>query len=620
MKMSTGGVVRITAGVMVFIHLGLILYGATKHSPSLDEVGHLAAGVSHWRSGCFTLYCVNPPLVRLIATAPVVCMETRNEWEERAILSGNRPEFNCGARLIEMHGSRAFSFFTIARWACAPFSCLGAYICFRWARDLYGPAAGLMSVVLWCFSPNILAHAQMITPDLGATALGVLTCYMFWRWLRARSWEGAYAAGLTLGLAQLCKTTFILLYALWPAVWLWWCLSRTGNGVREVKQLVMMLALSLFVINLGYGFEGTLLPLKSYRFLSRALSGHNATAAPGPSTQNRFADIAVGRLPVPLPANYVLGIDHQKRDFEIGLRSYLGGRWKHRGWWYYYLYALAVKVPLGTWGILGLGLVVTSASMLRNHARLDVLTLLGPPLLIVVFVSSQTGFNHHLRYVLPAFPFAFIFCGAAAHDVIRRGTGLKVLAGGALAWSVLSSLCCYPHCLSYFNELAGGPIHGHNHLVDSNIDWGQDILYLKDWVDLHPEASPLRLACFSMFDPTAAGVNFTAPNPLRASFDGRKLIPEDELGPSPGWYAVSVSVLRGLEFPLYDGRGGRISSGDGAFTYFQHFEPVARAGYSIYIYHITLDEANRVRRGLGLPELLGDLPAGGASEREDTLP
>jgi hypothetical protein len=63
-----------------------------------------------------------------------------------------------------------------------------------------------------------------------------------------------------------------------------------------------------------------------------------------------------------------------------------------------------------------------------------------------------------------------------------------------LLWSIASSLGVYPHSLSYFNELVGGPANGHAHLLDSNIDWGQDLLLLKEWLDAHPEASPLGLA------------------------------------------------------------------------------------------------------------------------------
>src|SRR5205814_5761106 len=102
------------------------------------------------------------------------------------------------------------------------------------------------------------------------------------------------------------------------------------------------------------------------------------------------------------------GIDVQRLEFERGIASYLRGEWRVGGWWYYYLYAMAVKEPLGTWVLLLLSVVV--AVCCRRYAAPlgDELILLAPAVSVVVLVSSQTGFNHHLRYVLPAFPFLFI--------------------------------------------------------------------------------------------------------------------------------------------------------------------------------------------------------------------
>src|SRR5439155_22186730 len=65
-----------------------------------------------------------------------------------------------------------------------------------------------------------------------------------------------------------------------------------------------------------------------------------------------------------------------------------------------------------------------------------------------------------------------------------------------LAASIASSLAVFPHSLSYFNELAGGPENGPAHLLDANIDWGQDLLELKRWSDAHPAARPFHLAYF----------------------------------------------------------------------------------------------------------------------------
>ena len=115
--------------------------------------------------------------------------------------------------------SKSFWLFTIARWACIPFSVLGGYVCFRWAHELYGRNAGLVALVLWCFCPNILGHGQLITPDVSATALGVLAGYLFWRWLKQPAWSTALAAGLALGLVELTKFTFVVLFPLWPLLW-----------------------------------------------------------------------------------------------------------------------------------------------------------------------------------------------------------------------------------------------------------------------------------------------------------------------------------------------------------------------------------------------------------------
>jgi hypothetical protein len=152
--------------------------------------------------------------------------------------------------------------------------------------------------------------------------------------------------------------------------------------------------------------------------------------------------------------------------------------------------------------------------------------------------------------------------------------------------------------------------------LDSNIDWGQDLLYLKKWLDKHPDAKLAGLAYYGSYPAALAGIPETphplaGPGPERAASDSSETdctagasVPHgsnctaeggcatQQLGPKPGWYALSVNYL-------YD-RSRQ-------YRYFlDHFTPVASAGYSIYIYHITLDEANQVRRELGLPELTAE--------------
>ncbi|MBN1908518.1 MAG: glycosyltransferase family 39 protein [Pirellulales bacterium] len=515
----------------------------------------------------------------------------------------------------------------VARWACLPFSVFGAWICLRWAQFLFGNTAGLTALAFWCFSPHILGHGATIMPDVPAAALGVAAVYCFWRWLKQPGWFEVLVAGTGLGLAELCKFTLLIFYPLLPVLWIVYRLPEWRRGtiarrgwLRQSGMMAAMLLLSVYIINCGYLFEGSLTPLERFRFQSTMFAGGESLNDVPPEGANRLAGTWLGKVPVPLPANMLQGIDTQRYDFERGLPSYLRGTWQDRGWWYYYLYALAVKVPLGTWCLAGWAVGVTLVDIFGRKRNVDSpppsppaplpegegssysapwrdeMVVLAPGLAILVFVSSQTGFSHHSRYVLPALPFFFIWISKVGRAVERKrgkeerrndGRGRvdfsRVVATPlvvALTWSVGSSLWVYPHSLSYFNELAGGPRRGGEHLLNSNIDWGQDLLYLKRWLDDHPGVTLDGLAYYGSYGPELAGIPETARPPVEEADDTR--------GPRPGWYALSVNYL-------YD-RSQR-------YRYFLDFEPIASAGYSIYIYRVTPKEANRMRHERGLPEL-----------------
>jgi hypothetical protein len=238
--------------------------------------------------------------------------------------------------------------------------------------------------------------------------------------------------------------------------------------------------------------------------------------------------------------------------------------------------------------------------------------LLLPAMAILALVSSQTGFSVHSRYALPVLPFIFVWIAKLGRCVSLRHWGIIGVSGAALCWMVGSSLWYYPHSLSYFNEIVGGPKNGHNYLLDSNIGWGQDIFILKNWTEEHREASPLHLASFGWVNPRLLGIDFRLP-PLGPDALGTKSISgNDSLGPRPGWYAIEVNYLHSVIDDVMDGEGvmRRVTSEAMNYRYFLKFKPVAMAGYSIYIYHIKLDDANRVRRELGLEEL-------GKGERND---
>lgn len=601
--------------VLLVIHAGLLLYSLRRNFATVDEVGHLAAGVAHWQTGDFSPYRVNPPLVRMLATLPVLAANPATDYSDLRDVPGRRSEWSLGHKFVQTNADRYFDLLCMARLAGVVWSMLGGLLVFCWARELYGIGGGLLSLVLWCFSPTILAFAQLIVPDVPATVAGFAATYAFWHYLRRPSWERALLAGLLLGLAQLTKYTILVLYGVWPLVGLFWLFDSGGTALRRagwrrltIQGSTMVLA-SLYVIHAGYAFSGSFKPLGDYPFVSRLFAGDALDERHGQKSGqygNRFGDTWMAHLPVPLPEDFVRGIDVQRVDFERGFNSYLAGEWRRAGeggWWYYYLYALAVKVPLGVLGLVLANFVLTVACVRCRALWCEEAALAVPAAAILALVSSQTGFNHHMRYVLPMFPFVIVSIGKLAY-FIRSACKPAALAILVLTcWAAISCLSVYPHTLSYFNELAGGPENGQAHLLDSNIDWGQDLLVLKDWLDQHPESRPLHLAYFGVVDPRIVGISFSLPPSGLFAYPTTNNSMPAQVGPLPGWYAVSINYVCGFEFSAPDGQGGLRPNALHAFEYFQSFTPAARAGYSILIYHITREEANTVRRRLGFEEL-----------------
>lgn len=589
---------------LVATHVALVAWLGANQSPNVDEPAHLAAGMTTWQYGSFELYCVNPPLMRAVATLPILFMPHEELWGDFEGAPQPRPEFVLGAQFVESHPDRWRRFLLAARWALLPFTVLGGLFCYLWADELFGQKAGLLAVALWCFSPNVLTWSSLICTDGVAAAMGIGAGYFFWRWLKQPTWQRAALAGVFLGLAQLSKMTWIILFALWPALWMLWRLfsARRTAGKPQLVKLAGILLIGLYVLNLGYLFDGSLTRLGDFDFSSRLLSGNTSQALDG-SEGNRFTGTVLQGLPVPLPRHFVRGMDLQKADFEQGKPSYLFDEWSDRGWWYYYLVGLALKVPLGTWG-LGLLAAACYYSCWRAksahaspdpppHKRLigarDQVVLLAPALGVLVLVSSQDGFSRHFRYVLPALPFAFVWIGQVANQIGRNRVLLSACVTACLGWSAVSSMAVYPHTMSYFNEIAGGPARGHLYMLHSSFSWSQDQFYLKKWLQVHPEVDSPYTSLYRSVSLERIGIHSRgAPprsNQVRGEKSGRGA---DAQGPIPGWHVLDVQ---------------HIHNRDEGYLYFLEFEPVATVGYSISIYHIGLDDANRVRRSIGLPEI-----------------
>jgi hypothetical protein len=602
--------------LIVFLFFVLVCNTIIQTAPVWHESSQLLAGLNLWNFGRFDTQEVNPPLVRAIVTLPVLVLSPNLDENKFNRPSINRNEFEMGEIFLKENTNKNRLLFIVARLTNLFFILIGIIFCYIYADKLYGKTSGCLVLSILCFSPFFLGHGATIMNDIPTALMGMIAVFFFWKWLKRPELLETIIAEIMLGLAELSKFTLLIFYPLFLILWLLYQLPDYRLlGFKKIVlpfgNLCILYIVSIFVINCGYLGDGTFTRLETFRFKSMSLTGKSTLREIPYGGANRFEGTLLGKLPVPIPASMVRGIDLQKYDFERGMPSYLRGEWSDHGWWYYYLYALLIKTPLGTIGLFLVAIFCTFFQKGYNISWRDEMVILLPGIVLLTFVSSQTGFSIHSRYIIPALPFFFIWMSKVGKVFLLRKLFLQIFVSIFLFWSIFSSLWVYPHSISYFNELAAilptpedknyphpspeiseiawqkktffqktkdilsvGPRNGARHLLDSNIDWGQDLFNLERWYQKHPEAKNLKIAYWGSY-------------PLELTTIPSKVLPANE--PQPGWYALSVNYL-------YDR--------EKQYRYFLNFEPIATAGYSIYIYHITLEDANRTRRKMGLQEIV----------------
>lgn len=634
----------------------LAVLSLLSENATVDEVVHLPAGVSYWERGDYRLYPHNPPLVKLLAALPVLAADPDTDALYRDPRWGwadaNKAAFAHGFMLL--NAPRLMELMSMARLLIPTFAVLGGLVVFDWSRRLWGPWGGLISLVLWTSCPNILAHSRLVTTDAAATAIGVAATYAFWHYLRRPTWRRVLVAGLLLGIVQVTKFSLLLLFGLWPLLWLVRELTEGGAAGRlrrigrSAAQGAAMVAICVLVINLGYRFEGIGRPLGSFDFTCDTLTIDRMPPIPAyredPNFQtldlkagvlqfrvNRFRDTVLGGLPVPLPEPYVLGFDDQKLEaegvpvrammladdprgqgisrYEIsGYPVYLDGELRNRSWWYYYIMTLVYKVPEGTWVLVLLSIALIPMARRARSTPVDEAALWVVPAVVVLVMSFGTNIAIGLRYVLGIFPYVFIAVGRLApwasglRGAARAGATAAIVA--ALSATASASLLIHPHYLAYFNLASGGASRGSEHLIDSNLDWGQDLVNLRRWLDENAPGERVGIAYFGQINPEvfniesqAAGgprvLDWFLPPVLPGTLPER---PGQASGPpSPGLYAVSASMLRGLKWRVYaPDRWPPLSAEAEAFRYFERLEPIDHVGHSIFLYRVDAEDAARL--------------------------
>ena len=518
-----------------------------------DESAHIPAGLYHLETGRMDAYRVNPPLFRMLAALPLLVDHPKIDWFS-ITAPKVRSEYIYANNWILNNPAQVPRQLRLARSVMLLFFLLGAWTIYRWSSELYGNAAGWFGVALWSLSPDVITYSATVAPDLPAAATGLFACYWYWKWLYGRKNEIPWEVCFGVALATLSKFSWLFLFVLFPCLALIHDLllpsvqgsdkyagehslfQRWGLAWRRLGKLSIALCCTIVIINMVYGFEGTGQRLGDFEFLSTSLGGaHESQYATG----NRYRGTLLSAIPVPLPCEMLQGIDYLKWEFEVGKPCYLFGEWKFRGWWYYYLMAISVKTPIGYFVLMSIGGISMVASYIRRQAKQGEWMIPLVAILFITLVSSQTGFTHHLRYVVPAFGFLYVIA-ARTMAVLPRWLAI-VTIGGCLAGTVVFHATHLGQAHAHFNWLAGGPENGWRHLSLSNVDWGQSTFRMADWARSHPEKRPLTILFVSpLGDPSQLVADLNVATNVKwesLAADGPWRTP------TSGWYLLSSEQL-----------------------------------------------------------------------------
>jgi 4-amino-4-deoxy-L-arabinose transferase-like glycosyltransferase len=503
---------------MIFLVVGALRIASTytTFSEGIDEPIHLAAGLELLTKHEYKVQPANPPLPRLFfAIGPWLDGVRIDSFDTRIY---SHPGF------VFQSGRGYRRTLALARVGNLIFFILAALATWSWARREAGEAAGVAAMFLFTTQPIVLGYSGLVTHDTAAMAGVAVSILAFLRWLERPNTLRALLLGAAYGFAIACKFSCVgYVPAACGALLLVRSIHERRAG-REWKPavatiLVAPLATAL-VIWASYGFS----------------IGQPADVG------GVIARMHI-RGPVPAP-KFIEGLVRLALINRAGMPSYLFGDMRTTGWWWYFPTALALKTTLAF-----LALVVIGFFAARSRVFLE--SVAAAAAMMAVAMSSPLDLG--VRYVLPVFVPLSVAGGEALMTLLdQKRTALRVVAIVLVCWHAGASVFAHPDYFPYFNELAGKDPS--RYLVDSNLDWGQDILRL---VKVARQLNIQRL-----------GVDIFA----NADLDALHLPPRyrpDAHSPASGWIAVSDHAYRMEGWNWLEGR------------------PYRRVGKSIRLYFIA---------------------------------
>jgi len=549
------------SAIVVLIGAVRIVLSYAQTGQAFDEPCHVAAGMEFLAKGTYLLDPVHPTLARIAIALPLRLAGER--YPDLAATDPDSHNYNVVGNHILYDSGHLLRNLVLARLGVLPFFLLGAFVVYLWTRELGDDLAATIAVFLYTTTPPILAFSSIAYTDIVAASTQLAAMFTFYRWLQRPDVGRTVWLGFTLGIALLAKLTTVLFVPTAAlgivAVWYFRERSRPSRISFATARMLAAVALAAVIVWAGYRF--------SMRPLQEATG---ITASSMPSFQNfphavRKSAQAVVLWNPRLPAPELLhGVALAWALNRLGSASYLLGQIKSGGWWYFYLLALGVKLPLPM--LLMFGAAIFALLKYKETSMLFPLAALGAVLLITLHVSYQVG----MRHILVAVLLITIVSGLGIGTLVRRTNGLAV-AGIAivalLVWQAGESAAAQSDFLAYFNEFAGKD-PSYVLVTGCDLDCGQDLFRLAR--ELHARnTSQCTLLVWSSADITRSNLPVNEmENPALENSTALH-----------GCVALSSRAFRlGDVF--------HHSYGPGYFSWLNNYQPVANVGRTIRLYEI----------------------------------
>ncbi len=562
MNRHTPGLVAIALLVLMVSWMAVPI---KEESATYDETSFLVAGYSYWHGYGFTFDPEAPPLAKMISATPLLFMDVKismvaQELLDRQVGAATTHRWSGEPRLVDerfpvardnwyfwpmmeagmlgqeiVYGGAndADKLLPAGRWMQVALTVVTGIVIYFWLRRLAGGMAGALGVALWALNPVTLAYGHLVLTDMGETLMFVLAGWCFAIFLDRPSTGRAALCGLACGGALVMKFSGVVLAPILLALLgLHAMLRREWRGLG--KHLLVIALVAGGVVLLIYApYWRPAPPLPA-----------DAAATIGVPTWFQVL------RPVLIPRDFFKGLALVAGHESTGHQAFLCGQWRRTGWWYYFPVTLAVKTPVPLLLLTIAGLLMWLRGLRRSSFQQGIAWLAALMYLLVAMVGN---INIGVRHLLPVF--ALLAVGTASQFSLH-GRRIQVCAWLGAGWLLLATWQAYPYFIEYFNEVAGGSSNGYLWLVDSNLDWGQDVKRLKHFLD-EQAITNIDLAYFG----PDRSIDYQG-------ITGRRVIPDEAYGMHSGTLVVSATELMRPEWDWL-----RASH-----------EPVARVGYTMFIY------------------------------------